>query len=293
MGSRLELHHRSLDGMPLGRSLLEIDAMNRTALGPIDTHLTLKANGRLLIGHERIALLEAVVKYGSITRAAEAAGFSYKTAWDSVNAINNLLPRPAFITKTGGTAGGGATVTEEGLRLIDTFKRLEEKLNQLSHTISDIGLENTDDVLFWGLGLKLSTRNAFHCTVTEIKDASINVEVHLAVTPSCTLTAAVPNASVADMRLALGRHVVALVGASSVLLAPLDQALRISARNRINGQITARIDDAAVSEITVDIGNGKTITSVITRDSADDMTLGKGDHVCAIFKTSHVILAAD
>jgi len=196
--------------------------MNRTALGPIDTHFALKAHGHLVIGHERIMLLEAVAKYGSITRAAEVTGFSYKTAWDSVNAINNLMPRPAFITKTGGSAGGGAMVTEEGLRLIETFKRLEEKLSHFSNAIHDMGLENTDDMLFWGLGLKLSTRNTFHCTVIEIKGAAVDVDVRLAVTPGCTLTAAVSNASVADMSLVPGRHVVALVGASSVLLAPSD-----------------------------------------------------------------------
>jgi len=203
------------------------------------------------------------------------------------------LPRPAFITKTGGTAGGGAIVTDEGLRLIETFKKLEERLARISNAISDTGLENVEDMLFWGLGLKLSTRNAFHCTVIEIKDASVNVEVRLAVTPDCIFTASVTNTSVADMPLVPGRHVVALVGASSVLLAPHDQGMRISARNRLKGWIITRTDDTAVSELGIDIGNGKTMTSVITREAADDMALEKGAEIYAIFKTSHVILAAD
>jgi len=42
--------------------------------------------------------------------AAQATGFSYKTAWDAVR----LLPRPAFVTSTGGKRGSGADVTEEG-----------------------------------------------------------------------------------------------------------------------------------------------------------------------------------
>jgi len=184
-------------------------------------------------------------------------------------------------------------VTDEGLRLIDTFKKLEERLTRISNAISDTGLEKTDDMLFWGLGLKLSTRNAFHCTVIEIKDAPVNVEVRLAVTPDCTFTAAVTHASIADMRLVPGRHVVALVGASSVLLAPRDQSIRVSARNRVKGQIVTRTDDAVVCELAIDIGNGKSMTSVISRESADDMTLEKGTEIYAIFKTSHVILAGD
>ena len=66
--------------------------MARSLPEGIDALLALRAGGRLLIGRERIALLEAVMEHKSITKAAEIAGFSYKTAWDAVNAINNLLP---------------------------------------------------------------------------------------------------------------------------------------------------------------------------------------------------------
>src|SRR6516165_12538655 len=108
----------------------------------IDTLLALRADGRLLVGRERITLLEAVIQHKSITKAADAAGFSYKTAWDAVNAINNLLPRPAFITRIGGSHGGGAEITDEGRRLILAFRRLEEKLGRISAAIAKEGLEH-------------------------------------------------------------------------------------------------------------------------------------------------------
>jgi len=57
--------------------------------------LAWRAGGRLLIGRERIALLESVMEHKSITKAAEVMGFSYKTAWDAVNAINNLRAAPS------------------------------------------------------------------------------------------------------------------------------------------------------------------------------------------------------
>src|SRR6516165_7467591 len=121
----------------------------------IDTLLALRADGRLLVGRERITLLEAVIQHGSITKAAEIAGFSYKTAWDAVNAVNNLLPRPAFITRTGGAHGGGAEVTDEGRRLIQMFRQLEAKLSRLSTAIAAEGLEHEVNLLLWGIGLKL------------------------------------------------------------------------------------------------------------------------------------------
>jgi molybdate transport system regulatory protein len=267
--------------------------MARKGPGKIDTLLALRSDGRLLVGRERIALLEAVAKHGSITKAAEAAGFSYKTAWDSVNAINNLLPRPAFLTKTGGSSGGGAVITEEGVRLIAAFRKLEEKLGRISTAIAEEGLEHAEDVLFWGVALKLSARNAFHCKIVEIKPAPVNVEVKLELSPGVFIVALVTNRSLVELDLKPGRIVVALVNSTSVMLASGAEAIRISARNRIKGKIMSRVDGGVDSEITLDIGHGKTIDAVITQDGADEVGITEGAEVYAIFKTSHVILAAD
>lgn len=261
--------------------------------GQVDSLLAWRAGGRLLIGRERIALLEAVMEHKSITKAAEIAGFSYKTAWDAVNAVNNLLPRPAFITRTGGSHGGGAEVTEEGRRLIQAFRRLEEKLGRISSAIAEEGLEHEQDLLFWGLGIKLSVRNALFCEVTGIIPSAVNVEVKLKVPPALSITAAITNASVTELGLAPGRCCVAMVNASSVMLAPSGAPLRISARNKIEGTVIERIDGSADSEVTIDIGGGKTVTAVVTRAGADDAGAAPGAKVLAIFKTSHVILAAD
>jgi molybdate transport system regulatory protein len=267
--------------------------MARKPQGKIDTLLALRSDGRLLVGRERIALLEAVAKHGSITKAAEAAGFSYKTAWDSVNAINNLLPRPAFLTKTGGSSGGGAVITEEGLRLIAAFRKLEEKLGRISTSIAEEGLEHAEDMLFWGVALRVSARNAFHCKIVEIKPAPVNVEIKLEVSPGVFIFALVTNRSLTDLDLKLGSRVVAMVNSTSVMLASSKEEVRISARNKIKGKVVDRVDGGVDTEITLDIGHGKTIDAVITQAGADEVDAKKGAEVFAVFKTSHVILAAD
>jgi molybdate transport system regulatory protein len=261
--------------------------------GKIDALLALRSEGRLLIGRDRIRLLEAVVEQGSITQAAQAAGFSYKAAWDAVNAINNLLPRPAFVTRSGGRHGGGAEVTEEGRRLITAFRRLEEKLARISAAIAKDGIESEDELLFWGFAMKTSARNAFHCTVIEVKRAAVNVEVSLRLSESTVMTAVITNDSLEELGIVPGRHVVALVKSSFVLLAQGDEVPHVSARNRIPGTVVERIDGGVNTEIILDIGAGKTLTSVITRESAEDLTLRPGDRACALFKASHVILATD
>lgn len=259
----------------------------------IESLLAWRAGGRLLIGRERVALLEAVIEHKSITKAAEIAGFSYKTAWDAVNAINNLLPRPAFITRTGGAHGGGAEVTEEGRRLIQLFRQLEAKLSKVSTAIAAEGLEHEENLLLWSVGLKLSARNVLFCEVVKVTPAPVNVEVKLAVSAGTTITAGVTNASVKELGLAPGRRCLAMVSPTSILLARPEPAPHLSARNKIAGVVIGRTDDATESEVTVDISGGKTLAAAVTREGADEAGAQVGAQVLVIFKTSHVILAAD
>ncbi|BBF94031.1 TOBE domain-containing protein [Blastochloris tepida] len=258
----------------------------------IDALLALRSEGRLLVGRDRILLLEAVAEHGSITKAAEAVGFSYKTAWDAVTAINNLLPTPAFVTKAGGRKGGGAEITEEGRRLIVAFRRLEEKLGQISATIAEEGLRNLDDLLLWGLAVKVSARNALRCEVSEVRKGPVSVVVKLKVSAANSITAVVTNGAAAELRLEPGRQAMALVKSSSVMLAPAGAAPALSVRNRIQGTVARRIDSDIGAEVDIDIGEGKTIVSVVTREGADTAGARVGEPICALFKATHVILAA-
>jgi molybdate transport system regulatory protein len=257
----------------------------------IDATLALRSGGRLLVGRDRIAILEAIAQQGSITNAAKALGFSYKAAWDAMAAINNLLPQPAVITQAGGQRGGGAVVTDEGLRLIVAFRRLEAKLTRISTLIAEEGLDTDPDLLFWSVAMKTSARNVLRCTVTEVRRAAVNVEIIMKLSDEHSIIAVITNDSVRELGLEPGREVIALVKSSFVMLAAGEDALRISTPNRIVGTIAGRVDGGVNSEITLDLGSGKTLVSVITKASADELSLNIGDRTCAFFNPSHVILA--
>src|SRR5262245_1919574 len=147
-----------------------------------DALLVLRGAGHLPVGRDRVAMLEAVAAHGSITAAAKALGYSYKAVWDGLNAINNLLPRPALLTQSGGRGGGGAALTEEGRRLIAAFRRLEEGLAQISASLTREDTEALQDPPLWSVVMKTSARNAFHCQVAGVTRASVNAEVELKVT---------------------------------------------------------------------------------------------------------------
>lgn len=77
------------------------------------------------VGPGKIRLLEAIRDTGSITQAGIALGMSYRRAWLLVNDMNNCFREPVVAAQTGGSHGGGATLTPFGKRLIDQYRAIE------------------------------------------------------------------------------------------------------------------------------------------------------------------------
>lgn len=81
----------------------------------IEATVTLKSANIPGVGRDRIRLLQAVARAGSITAGAKAVGLTYKAAWDGLDAMANLFGQPLLQTRTGGRAGGGASLTPVGI----------------------------------------------------------------------------------------------------------------------------------------------------------------------------------
>lgn len=95
-------------------------------------HLTVRnrlwilKRGRPFLGEGRVSLLRAIHAEGSITAAARSMGMSYKKAWEQVERMNSLSEIPLVVTRTGGSGGGGTEVTEEAVRLMGLFERMQQ-----------------------------------------------------------------------------------------------------------------------------------------------------------------------
>lgn len=69
--------------------------------------------------------------------------------------------------------------------------------------------------------------------------------------------------------------------------------MKISARNYLKGKIT-RVEMGAVnSEIELELMNGPTVTSIITKTSAEHLNLSEGKEVYAVIKASDVMIAIE
>jgi molybdopterin-binding protein len=66
----------------------------------------------------------------------------------------------------------------------------------------------------------------------------------------------------------------------------------LSARNHLKGEVTEVTLGVVTALVVVKVGND-TIESVITRHSAEELKLKKGDHVTAVIKATEVMIQKD
>jgi molybdate transport system regulatory protein len=251
------------------------------------------SGGRLLVGRNRIAILDAIARCGSVTRAAKETGYSYKATWDAVAAINNLLPRPGVLTQIGGPGGGGAKVTDEGMALIGAFRALEAKLTDLTALIHEQGFGDQADMQFWAKFLKTSARNHFHCQVTHLDIGQINSMVRLDVHGTQTIVANITTDSVNELALGPGRRVTALIKPSFVRLMPVGSKDVPPLANRITGTISHMCSDGTDIETRIALADGGTLISVCKQEHVSGFGFYEGHQVLAIFDPDHILLVAE
>lgn len=248
------------------------------------------------VGETRIRLLETVANKGSISAAARATGVTYKTAWDGIDALNNLFDQPLVTTQSGGKKGGGASITEEGKQVIEAFHIIQQEtshfLSALERRLADSKAITLPQVMR-SFVMKTSARNALRGKIITIKPGAVNSEVTLRLTAESQLTAMITQQSVDDLQLSIGTEVIALIKSSFVLLAPADNVGKLSTSNQLKGNVTRLQQGAVNSEYVIDLGDGKTITAIISCESEKELGLTVGDPACAIINASHIILAVD
>ena len=69
------------------------------------------------------------------------------------------------------------------------------------------------------------------------------------------------------------------------------ERMQISARNALRGIVREVTGDGVLCEVTLDLGNGQEVVSVITRSSVERLGLKPGVEATAIIKSTEVLLA--
>ena len=84
-------------------------------------------DGTIVLGPGKADLLDAIARTGSIRAAAGELGMSYMRAWTLVKTMNAAFRAPLVEKERGGAAQGGAHLTEVGQKVLQLYRRIEEK----------------------------------------------------------------------------------------------------------------------------------------------------------------------
>ncbi|MBB3101932.1 TOBE domain-containing protein [Azomonas macrocytogenes] len=258
--------------------------------------MSLDTGAGTTLSDTRIRLLEEIDRKGSINQAAKAVPLSYKAAWDALDTINNLAPEPLVVRVAGGRQGGGTQLTEYGRRIVAMYRALEM---EYQHTLDHLS-ERLDEVsggdirafqkLMHRMSMKSSARNQFSGPITGLRQGGVNFEVQIRLDDENEIIATITKTSAEDLELSIGKEVFAMVKSSSVMLTT-DLAMKLTARNKLQGEVTAIHEGAINNEVTLALPSGRSVTSVVTADSCAALGLKPGAEAFAFFKSSSVILA--
>lgn len=138
--------------------------------------------------------------------------------------------------------------------------------------------------------MKISARNVFDGTVEAVKLGAVNSEVDVSLAGGLRIVATITNDSVSELGIAVGKAVKAIVKASSVLVLADGAGVKLSARNRLEGTISALTEGPVSAEVAIALPNGSTVYATITHDGAVALGLAVGAPASAVFKAPSVIL---
>ena len=247
-----------------------------------------------MVGGNRVDLLEAIDRCGSISGAARAVGISYKTAWDAVDAMNNAAEKPLVLRAVGGIGGGGTMLTEEGKETVRLYRVLQGEhqrfIERLEGRLGDVGRLYS---LLRRVAMRISARNVFLGKVKEVRKGAVSTEVTLGMKGGETLCSVITNESTEVLGLKPGVEAYAFFKASVVILGKDLHNAKVSARNVLCGTMTRVVHGPVNAEVSVSLKGGTVLTAIVTEESAKSLKLTTGDHVCGLVKASDVLLGID
>ena len=92
----------------------------------------LETEGGYIFGEGPFELLKRVQEFGTLSQAADSMGMSYRHAWGIIKRVERALGEPILRTRKGGRAGGGgAQLTEAGIRLLEEFSEIKSRLSEI------------------------------------------------------------------------------------------------------------------------------------------------------------------
>ena len=240
-----------------------------------------------------IGLLRAIDQSGSINQAAKQAGLSYKGAWQMIERANNLAPKVLITTATGGSKGGGTSLTAAGQSLLQLFTRLERQHRQFLQQLNqDLAVDPDMQMLLKRQVIKTTATNQLFGAITGIHTGAVNAEVWVELKGGEQIVATLALTELNRLELSIGGDVVLLINDPEIIVITEPATYPLSARNCLRGTVIRVQYDGVDSEVVIQLPSGDSLVATITQVSAESLGLKPGITAHAVFKSNAVILGA-
>jgi len=91
----------------------------------------LQKEGEVVAGDGKVRLLKLIERHGSIQKAAQENGMSYRHAWGAIRKMEMRSGLKLVETQAGGRAGGGARLTAPGRDFVACYGRFSDGLEEI------------------------------------------------------------------------------------------------------------------------------------------------------------------
>ena len=106
-----------------------------------DYKLWFEQNGQYIFGPGAYAILKSINEEGTITKGAMKLKMSYRYAWGVIKKIEKQLGITLVETFKGGTeGGGGARITEQGLKLMEMYADINRAFRSVLDNANSLNL---------------------------------------------------------------------------------------------------------------------------------------------------------
>lgn len=210
-------------------------------------------NNLFLLDNKKYQLLQSILDYGSLTKAAKEIKVSYRTALNYIEKMEMALDVKIVNTTKGGKGGGGGTsLTDDGYSILKECKKinaimeLHKDVNEIEAEIVDVNFEK---------GVMTIKMNQFEI------NAPLNRNYEL------------------------GDKILALISYDNIFLMLEPQSSSI--RNVLKGQIVEMRLKNEIIRVKIDVG-GVVLCSDITVSAEKELNLNIGSEVYVGFKAMSV-----
>jgi molybdate transport system regulatory protein len=204
---------------------------------------------------KRLDVLRSLHRGGSISEAARANGISYKAAWQAIETLSNLAGVSLVVKTVGGSGGGGARLTTEGVQVLQVAEWLNAAQAQALEQLAGLRRhQNLNLKALARLGLRTSMRNQIPCVVQRVIRSAGTARVVLELPDGQTIASRITAESLQLLGLKKGREVLALFKATAVTIAPTIVA--VGAVNLLRGHVVRRGHAPTGTEVSLQLSTG-------------------------------------